>query len=60
VVLASWLHERDDGWNSAQIATASLDPFPGYATALNQQLPQPVCVLDPFHVTKPPSRGSGL
>ena len=36
----------------AQIATASLDPFRGYATALNQQLPQAVRVLDPFHVTK--------
>jgi len=33
VVLAAWLHERDDDWK-AQIATASLDPFRGYATAL--------------------------
>jgi hypothetical protein len=41
VVLAAWLHERDDAWR-AWIATASLDPFGGYATALNQQLPQPV------------------
>lgn len=51
VVLAAWLHERDDEWK-AQIATASLDPFRGYATALNQQLPHTVRVLDPFHVTK--------
>ena len=51
VVLAGWLHERDHAWR-AQIATASLDPFRGYATALNQQLPQAVRVLDPFHVTK--------
>ena len=51
VVLATWLHERDDDWK-AQIATASLDPFRGYATALNQQLQQAVRVLDPFHVTK--------
>jgi len=51
VVLATWLHERDDDWK-AQIATASLDPFRGYATALSQQLPQAVRVLDPFHVTK--------
>ena len=51
VVLAAWLHERDDDWK-AQIATASLDPFRGYATALNQQLQQAVRVLDPFHVTK--------
>ena len=51
VVLAAWLHERDDEWK-AQIATASLDPFRGYATALHQQLPHAVRVLDPFHVTK--------
>ncbi len=51
VVLATWLHERDDQWK-AQIATASLDAFRGYANALNQQLPQAVRVLDPFHVTK--------
>jgi transposase len=51
VVLAAWLGERDDQWKT-QIATASLDPFRGYATALNQQLPQTVRVLDPFHVTK--------
>jgi len=51
VVLAAWLHERDDDWK-AQIATASLDSFRGYATALHQQLPQAVRVLDPFHVSK--------
>jgi transposase len=50
-VLATWLGERDDQWK-AQIATASLDPFRGYATALNQQLRQAVRVLNPFHVTK--------
>jgi transposase len=51
VVLASWLGERDQQWK-ARVATASLDPFRGYATALNQQLPQAVRVFDPFHVTK--------
>jgi transposase len=51
VVLADWLGERNDDW-TAHIATASLDPLRGYATALNQQLPQTVRVLDPFHVTK--------
>jgi transposase len=51
VVLADWLGRCDDDWK-AHIATASLDPFRGYATALNQQLPQTVRVLDPFHVTK--------
>lgn len=51
VVLAGWLGERDDDWKS-HVKTASLDPFRGYATALNQQLPQAVRVLDPFHVVK--------
>ena len=34
------------------MATASLDPFRGYATALGTQLPDAVRVLDPFHVVK--------
>lgn len=44
VMLTSWLGERDDQWK-AQIATASLDPFRGYASALKQQLPQAVRVI---------------
>lgn len=51
MALASWLHERADQ-GKAQITTASPDPFRGYATALNQQLPQVLRVLAPFHVTK--------
>ncbi|MDT7704718.1 MAG: hypothetical protein QOG20_325 [Pseudonocardiales bacterium] len=50
-VLASWLAERDPAWR-AGVATASLDPFRGYATALAAQLPDAVRVLDPFHVVK--------
>jgi transposase len=50
-VLATWLSERDEQWK-ARVATASLDPFRGYATALSRQLPQAVRVLDPFHVSK--------
>ena len=34
------------------MATASLDPFRGYATALTTQLPDAIRVLDPFHVVK--------
>ncbi|MCV7247990.1 ISL3 family transposase [Mycobacterium koreense] len=51
VVLADWLSDRDSDWKD-QVATASLDPFRGYATALANQLPDTVRVLDPFHVTK--------
>ena len=50
-VLAAWLAERDQMWR-AGIATASLDPFRGYATALANHLPGAVRVLDPFHVVR--------
>lgn len=50
-VLAAWLAERDEDWKQ-QVATASLDPFRGYATALTRELPGAVRVLDPFHVVK--------
>ena len=49
--LAEWLGEQDSAWR-AQITTASLDPFRGYATALTAQLPSAVRVLDPFHVVR--------
>jgi transposase len=50
-VLADWLAARTPQWR-ARIATASLDPFRGYATALATQLPAAIRVLDPFHVVK--------
>jgi transposase len=50
-VLGDWLGERDTDWRAA-VATASLDPFRGYATALTSQLPDAVRVLDPFHVVR--------
>ena len=50
-VLADWLADRTDDWKAA-VATASLDPFRGYATALTTQLPDAIRVLDPFHVVK--------
>jgi len=45
------LSVHDEAWR-AGIATASLDPFRGYATALGSQLPGAVRVLDPFHVVR--------
>lgn len=50
-VLREWLAECDQDWKNA-IITASLDPFRGYATALNIELPQAIRVLDPFHLAK--------
>lgn len=35
------------------IETASLDPFRGYLTALVDQLPRAVRLLDPFHLAEP-------
>src|SRR6187397_1901244 len=52
-VLATWLADRDQAWRVG-ITTASLDPFRGYATALSNQLPGAVRVLDPFHVAGVP------
>jgi hypothetical protein len=49
--LAGWLADRDPAWRQ-RVATASLDPFRGYASALSAQLPDAVRVLDPFHVVK--------
>jgi transposase len=50
-VLADWLADQTPAWRAA-VATASLDPFRGYATALATQLPGAVRVLDPFHVVR--------
>ena len=50
-MLATWLADRDQAWRVG-ITTASLDPFRGYATALSNQLPGAVRVLDPFHVVR--------
>ena len=49
--LGGWLAARDESWRNA-IATASLDPFRGYASALTHHVPQAVRVLDPFHVVR--------
>ena len=49
-VLRGWLAARPE--RKARIATAALDPYRGYATALADQLPSAVRVLDPFHVCK--------
>jgi transposase len=49
--LVSWLDKRDPDWR-AQVATASLDPYRGYASALRTALPHAVRVLDAFHVVR--------
>lgn len=50
-VLGDWF-EAGDASRRAGIATASLDPFRGNATALTRHLPAAVRVLDPSHLFK--------
>ncbi len=50
-VVQQWLCAQTPAWR-AQVATASLDPFRGYATALRTSLPDAVRVLDAFHVVR--------
>jgi transposase len=50
-VLRNWLSARPHQWKQ-HIRTAALDPFRGYSTALRDQLPDAVRVLDPFHCCK--------
>ena len=48
-VLRTWLQERDPGFRS-QLQVVTMDGFAGYATAVDQVLPQARKVMDPFHV----------
>ena len=48
-VLRTWLQERDPGFRS-QVQVVTVDGFTGYATAVDQVLPQARKVMDPFHV----------
>ena len=48
-VLRTWLQERDPGFRS-QVQVVTMDGFTGYATAVDQVLPQARKVMDPFHV----------
>ncbi len=49
--LQQWFSGCEPAWR-AQIRTASLDPYRGYATALTHSLPDAVRVLDAFHVVR--------
>lgn len=48
-VLRTWLQERDPGFRK-QVQVVTMDGFTGYATAVDQALPQARKVMDPFHV----------
>ncbi|WIM71207.1 ISL3 family transposase [Corynebacterium suedekumii] len=48
-VLRGWLQERDPGFRK-QVQVVTMDGFAGYATAVDEVLPQATKVMDPFHV----------
>ncbi|GAB2498827.1 Transposase (plasmid) [Corynebacterium atrinae] len=48
-VLRTWLQERDPGFRE-QVQVVTMDGFTGYASAVDQVLPQATKVMDPFHV----------
>ncbi|MGD7003891.1 ISL3 family transposase [Corynebacterium halotolerans] len=48
-VLRTWLQERDPGFRK-QVQVVTMDGFAGYASAVDQVLPDATKVMDPFHV----------
>ena len=48
-VLRTWLQEREPDFRG-QVQVVTMDGFAGYATAVDQVLPQARKVMDPFHV----------
>jgi transposase len=48
---AGWLHERGTSFTDG-VRVATLDPFRGYANAIDDQLEDAAAVLDAFHVTR--------
>ncbi len=50
-VYADWIAEREAEWRQ-RVRVATLDPFRGYATALQAALPDATRVLDAFHVVR--------
>lgn len=48
-VLRTWLQERDPGFRQ-QVQVVTMDGFTGYASAVDQVLPEATKVMDPFHL----------
>lgn len=48
-VLRSWLNARDQEFRD-RVQVVTMDGFTGYATAVDEALPDAVKVMDPFHV----------
>jgi transposase len=50
-VFKTWLAEREEAWREA-VEVVAMDGFTGFKTATNEELPDVVTVMDPFHVTR--------
>ena len=47
----TWLADQDQAWRDA-IEVVAMDGFTGFKTAVVEELPDVVTVMDPFHVTR--------
>ncbi len=48
---AAWLAEREESWRQA-VVVVTMDGFTGFKTAVNEELPEAVAVMDSFHVVR--------
>jgi transposase len=47
----TWLSERPEAWRQG-VEVVAMDGFTGFKTAANEELPDAVTVMDPFHVVR--------
>jgi transposase len=50
-VFKTWLAERAESWRDA-VEVVAMDGFTGFKTATNEELPDAIAVMDPFHVVR--------
>lgn len=50
-VFKTWLAARVQGWRDG-VEVVAMDGFAGFKTAANEELPDAVTVIDPFHVVR--------
>ena len=50
-VFKAWLGERDTSWRDG-VEVVAMDGFTGFKTATNEELPDAVAVMDPFHIVR--------
>jgi transposase len=48
---AQWLADRDSSWREG-VEVVAMDGFTGFKTAVTEELPDAVPVMDPFHVVR--------